>query len=171
MARMVLMKTVGVELRYPGRTVEEVRGILADPDFRQAVCTYQQVEDSSVTIEEYDDGSMTVDLQRTYSTTLVPSFARKFVGATIDLVQREEWGSPTKATFDVTIPGKPGEMTGTAVLAQIGPDVVETVSMDVRVGIPLVGGKLEDLIAGLLKDAFRAENKVGVKWLAGEWRV
>jgi hypothetical protein len=165
------MKSVTVELRYPGRKVEEVRALLADPEFRQAVCTYQQVEDSGVTIEEYDDGSMTVDLDRTYGTALVPSFARKFVGATIDLVQREEWISPTKATFEVTIPGKPGEMTGSAVLTQDGPDAVEQVKMDVRVGIPLVGGKLEDLIAGLLKDAFRAENKVGVKWLAGEWRV
>ncbi len=165
------MKSVTVELRYPGRTVEEVRAMLADPDFRQAVCTYQQVEDAAVTIEEYDDGSMTVDLDRTYGTTLVPSFARKFVGATIDLVQREEWTSPTEATFDVTIPGKPGEMTGTATLTQSGADAVQQVRMDVKVGVPRVGGKLEDLIAGLLVDAFRAENKVGVKWLAGEWRT
>lgn len=165
------MKSVTVELRYPGRTVEEVRAMLADPEFRQAVCTYQQVEDSAVSIEEYDDGSMTVDLDRTYGTNLVPSFARKFVGATIDLVQREEWVSPTQATFEVAIPGKPGEMNGTAVLAQAGADAVETVTMHATVNIPFVGGKLEDLIAGLLRDAFRAENKVGVKWLAGEWRV
>jgi Protein of unknown function (DUF2505) len=165
------MKSVSVELRYPGRTIEEVRALLADPEFRKAVCTYQQVEDSAVTIEEYDDGSMTVDLERSYGTALVPSFARKFVGATIDLVQREEWVTPTEATFEVRIPGKPGEMSGTAVLAQSGADAVETVKMDVRVNIPFVGGKLEDLIAGLLKDAFRAENKVGVKWLSGEWRV
>jgi uncharacterized protein DUF2505 len=165
------MKSVTIELRYPDRTVEEVRAMLADPEFRQAVCAFQQVEDSGVTIEEYDDGSMTVDLDRTYGADLVPSFARKFVGATIDLVQREEWTSPTQATFEVTIPGKPGEMTGTARLVQAGADAVETVNMDVRVGIPLVGGKLEDLVAGLIKDAFRAENKVGVKWLAGQWRV
>ena len=82
------MKSVSVELRYPDRTVEEVRAMLADPEFRQAVCIYQHVEDSAVTIEEYDDGSMTVDLDRTYGTALVPSFARKFVGANIDLVQR-----------------------------------------------------------------------------------
>ncbi len=165
------MKSVTVTLQYPGRTVEEVRAMLGDPEFRQAVCTYQQVEDSGVTIEEYDDGSMTVDLERTYGTALVPSFARKFVGATIDLVQREEWSTPTEATFDVSIPGKPGEMHGTARLVQDGSDTVENIAMDVRVSIPLVGGKLEDLIAGLLKDAFRAENKVGLKWLAGEWRV
>ena len=165
------MNSVTVELRYPGRTVEEVRAMLADPDFRLAVCTYQAVEDSAVTIEEYDDGSMTVDLDRTYGTAQVPSFARKFVGNTIDLLQREEWTSPTQGTFEVTIPGKPAEMSGTAKLVQSGPDTVETVRMDVRVGVPLLGGKLEDMVAGLLKDAFRAENKVGLRWLAGEWRT
>src|SRR3990170_8556369 len=132
------MKSVSIELRYPGRTVEEVRAMLADPEFRRAVCTYQQVEDSGVTIEEYDDGSMTVDLERTYGTAMVPSFARKFVGASIDLVQREEWISPTEARFEVTIPGKPGEMNGSARLVQSGADAVETVTMDVRVAIPLV---------------------------------
>ena len=165
------MKSVSVQLFYPGRTIEEVYAMLGDPEFRQAVCTYQAVEDSSVTIEEYDDGSMTVALDRTYGTAMVPSFARKFVGATIDLVQAEEWASPGDATFHVTIPGKPGEMTGAAALVESPDGVVESVSMEVRVGVPLVGGKLEDLIAGLLKDAFRAENKVGIKWLAGEWRV
>jgi hypothetical protein len=164
------MKSVTVELRYPGRTVQEVRAMLADTEFRQAVCTYQQVEDSAVTVEEYDDGSMTVDLNRTYGTAQVPSFARRFVGDTIDLVQREEWITPTEATFEVRIPGKPGEMNGKAVLVQAGPDAVETVTMDVRISVPLVGGKLEDLVAGLMRDAFRAENKVGIKWLAGQWR-
>lgn len=165
------MKSVTVELRYPGRSVEEVRAMLADPAFREAVCDYQRVESSAVSVEEYDDGSMTVDLDRTYGTALVPAFAQKFVGTTIDLVQREEWSSPTHATFEVSIPGKPGEMRGTSVLADAGGDAVQTIRMDVSVAIPLFGGKIEDLIAGLIRDAFRAENKVGVKWLAGEWRV
>src|SRR5215218_9285244 len=73
----VPMKRVSVELRYPGRTVEEVRAMLADPAFRQAVCDYQAVEDSEVVVEEYDDGSMTVDTHRTYGADFVPSFARK----------------------------------------------------------------------------------------------
>ena len=39
--------------------------------------------------------------------------------------------------------------------------------LTVKVNIPFVGGKVEDLIAGLLSKAYRAENKVGLKWLAG----
>ena len=92
------MKRVTVELRYPGRTVQEVRAMLADPAFRQAVCDYQAVEDSQVSVEEYDDGSMTVDTHRTYGADFVPSFARKFVGASIEVVQREEW-TATDATY------------------------------------------------------------------------
>jgi len=30
---------------------------------------------------------------------------------------------------------------------------------------------VEDLVAGFVGRVFEAENKVGVKWLAGEWRV
>ena len=65
----------------------------------------------------------------------------------------------------MTIPGKPGEMTGTYDVAQVGEDVVDAVQLSVKVSIPFVGGKLEDLIAGLLSKAYRAENKVGLQWL------
>ena len=34
--------------------------------------------------------------------------------------------------------------------------------------IPLVGGKIEGLIADLLSKALRAEHQVGVDWLAGD---
>jgi len=62
-------------------------------------------------------------------------------------------------------------MTGTQTLAQSGDGVVERLDLAVTVSIPLVGGKVEDLIAGFIGKAFEAENKVGLKWLAGEWRV
>lgn len=72
----------------------------------------------------------------------------------------------THADVVVTIPGKPGDMTGTFDVAQVGEDVIQTVNLTVKVNIPFVGGKVEDLIAGLLSKAYRAENKVGLQWLA-----
>ena len=44
---------------------------------------------------------------------------------------------------------------------------MQPIDLAVKVVIPLVGGKVEDLIAGFVGKAFDAENKVGVKWLAG----
>jgi hypothetical protein len=62
-------------------------------------------------------------------------------------------------------------MSGGQSLTQSGADVLQRIDLDVKVSIPLVGGKVEDLIAGFVRKAFDAENKVGVKWLRGEWRV
>ena len=42
---------------------------------------------------------------------------------------------------------------------------MQTVELSIKVSIPFVGGKVEDLIADFIGKAFDAENKVGVKWL------
>jgi hypothetical protein len=67
----------------------------------------------------------------------------------------------------VLIPGKPGQMNGTVTLREENGTTTETVDMEVRVSIPLVGGKIESLIADLLRKALRAENAVGRQYLAG----
>jgi hypothetical protein len=114
---------------------------------------------------------MDVQLEQAHGTDRIPGFAQKLVGREIRFVQRETWSSPESADLHVTIPGKPGDMTGTEHLTQSGNDVVQRIELAVKVSMPLVGGKVEDLIAGFIGKAFDAENKVGVKWLAGEWRV
>ena len=42
----------------------------------------------------------------------------------------------------------------------------ERVDMDVTVRLPLVGGKLEGLVADMLRKALDAEHRTGVEWLA-----
>ena len=96
----------------------------------------------------------------------IPSFAKKFVGDEINIVQSEDWTSPEKGNIHVTIPGKPGEITGTALVTEDPDGTTETVNLTVKVNIPLVGSKIEGLIADLLTKALRAEHKVGVDWLA-----
>jgi hypothetical protein len=164
------MKRVSHTLTYPGTTVAEVFAMYADPAFRKAVSDYQHVVDFACEITP-DDPGMRVRLEQAHGTDRIPGFARKLVGDEIRFVQEERWSSPASADMHVTIPGKPGEMTGTETLAQSGADVEQTVDLQVEVKMPFVGGKVEDLIAGFLDKAFDAENKVGVKWLAGEWRV
>jgi hypothetical protein len=99
----------------------------------------------------------------------LPSFAKKLVGSEINIVQREQWSSATAAEVHVTIPGKPGEMAGTVRLVGDDQGTTEVVEMGIKVNIPLVGGKAEDLVASMLRRALEAEHKVGRKWLAGEW--
>jgi hypothetical protein len=160
------VKKVHEELRYDGATIEQVHSMLADPDFRRAVCDRMGVLRNEVTIEASGEG-MTVVIDQIQASQGIPSFAKKFVGEEIQIVQSEEWSTPVKGDIHVTIPGKPGEMTGTALLAEDPDGTTETVNMSVKVNIPVVGGRIEGLIAGLLSKALRAEHQEGVEYLAG----
>ncbi len=159
------MKKVSEELRYEGATLEQVHAMLADPAFREKVCDAQGVLRHSVRIDR-DGTGMRVVVDQVQAADGVPGFARKFVGDEINIVQSEDWGSRESGAIEVTIPGKPGDMSGTAVLVEDAAGTTESVDLGVTVNIPLVGGKIEGLIADLLRKALRAEHRVGVEWLA-----
>lgn len=152
--------TVHEELAYDA-PVEAVSAMLLDASFREQVLERQRVLRSSVAV----DGGR-VRIEQVQSAHGIPAFASKFVGDEITIVQEEDWTTPTGAAVTVTIPGKPGDMSGRAELAGTGSGTVETVDLTVRVSIPLVGSKIEKLIADLLVKALRKEHEVGTEWLA-----
>lgn len=151
-------------LTYPGTTVEAVVAMLMTPAFREAACASQKrIVGHSVTIE-----GPRVTIDQRHSADGVPGVAKKFVGDEIRILQEESWTSPTHGDITVSIPGKPGSVTGTADLAQVGDDVVETVVLDITVNIPLVGNKIAGMIGDKLARTLRAENEVGLAWLNGD---
>lgn len=158
-------KTISYEMAYDA-PVETVAAMLADPTFREDVCAYQRVIKADVTID-VDGDTKQVRIDQVQETKGVPSFAKKIVGDETNIVQEESWTSLTHGDVTVTIPGKPGEMTGTAVLVPTADGgTVETVTLTVKVKIPLVAGKLEGLIGDLLLKALKAEYKVGRDYLS-----
>lgn len=159
------MKRVSHTLTYAGTTVSEVFTMFADPTYRKAVSNYQRVIDFDCRITR-DGDTMEVSLEQAHSTNRIPGYAQKLVGDEIRFVQQETWTSPSSADLQMAIPGKPGEIAGTESLEQSGDDVVWTVDLSVKVSIPFVGGKVEDLIAGFIGKAYDAEHEVGVTWLA-----
>lgn len=144
-----------------------VHAMLADPAFRARVAEAGGAFEQDVSIEPEGPGmSVVVDqLQHSHG---IPSFAKKIVGDSIHVVQEEHWSDDQNATLEVTIPGKPGRMVGTIVLAPDGAGTVETVEADITVNIPLLGGRLERLIGSLLEAALTSEQRVGEAWLRGE---
>jgi hypothetical protein len=159
------VKKVNEELRYDGASLEQVHEMLATPAFREEVCDRQHVLRHTVQIKR-DGKGMTVEIDQIQAAKGIPGFAKKFVGDEINIVQTEDWTSPEKGNIHLAIPGKPGEMTGTALLTEDPDGTTETVNLSVKVNIPLVGGKIEGLIADLLSKALRAEHKTGIAWLA-----
>ena len=144
----------------------EVGTMLLDPAFRERVCDALLAVRKEVSVGP-DGGGMKVVIDMVQATQGIPGFARKFVGDEIEMVQTERWSDMENAVIDVVIPGKPGHMTGTATLREEAGTTTETVAMEIKVNIPLVGGRIESLIADLLRKALRAENSVGRQYLAG----
>jgi len=150
------------ELAYDA-SVEEVAAMLADSAFREKVLAALSVIRGSVAVE----GSR-ITIEQVWSSDSLPSFVRKFVGDEIVIVQEETWATPSNADVTVTIPGKPSDMSGTAVLEPTSTGgTVEKVEMTIKIGIPFVGGKIEKLIADMLDKALAKEHRTGVAWLAG----
>ena len=152
------------DLTYDAPLIE-VGEMLMDAAFREQVCDAQLALRKTVSVGP-DGGGMKVVVDMVQAAQGIPGFAKRFVGDEIQLVQTEHWSDIETARVEVVIPGKPGQMTGTVALRESGGTTTETVEMEIRVSIPLVGGKIESLIADLLRKALKAENAVGRQYLA-----
>jgi hypothetical protein len=147
--------TVTLEFDYAA-PLDSVRELLKDPAFRESVCEAQHASSHTVTVE----GDV-VDIRFTQPVRGVPTFATKFVGDSVEIHQREAWTGPI-ASFEVTLPGKPGDITGTRTLSSQGDGTRDAISMTAKVSLPLVGGKLEDLILQIFRKGLEREHRTAV---------
>jgi hypothetical protein len=146
----------------------EVHAMLVTPEFREEVCVQQHALSHSVEISP-DGETTTVLITQSQAMDGAPAAARKLVGSSVQIVQREVWrggDTGTGADFAMEIPGKPGHLKGGVTLVDNGDGTCDEVfTGEVKVNVPLVGGKLEGFIADLLTRALRREGQVGVTWL------
>ena len=153
-----------LDLTYDA-SIDAVGAMLDDPAFRESVCDAQGAITKTVSITQEGDVQKVV-IDQTQPNDDIPSFARKFIGDQIQLVQTELWSDSVSADVEVVIPGKPGQMTGRATLSEADGVTTEHIDMEIQVNIPMVGGKLEKLIADLLRKALRQEHAVGKDYLS-----
>jgi Protein of unknown function (DUF2505) len=156
--------TVTQELTYDAPAAE-VAAMLWDASFREQVCEAIGTTRKEVTAGPEGGGTKVV-IDMDQPAAGIPGFAKKFVGDRINIVQTEHWSDQDHARVDVVIPGKPGQMSGSVQLHESGGATMEVVEMEIRVNVPLVGGRIEALIADMLNKALRTENAVGREYLA-----
>ena len=154
------------ELSYDASPAE-VFEMLADPAFRERVGEALDVVSADISLERDGDGfRLTNDqVQRTGG---LPSFAKKIAGETTRVIQTEEWSSPKGGTLRIDAPGKPTNMAGTIELVPDGAGTVEVVELEIKAKVPLIGGKLERLMAEQVRDGMDTEREVGQAWLKGQ---
>ena len=144
----------------------DVFAMLSDPGFRQASADAMGVLSADVTITPKGEG-ISVHIDQVQPTEGIPGFAKKFAGETTRAVQTEEWGSPAGGTITIETPGKPTSIKGTLSLEESGGRTTETLEAEVKVKVPLIGGKLESLMAELVSSGMDKEQVAGVAWLEG----
>ena len=153
------------ELTYDAPPAE-VFEMLADAAFRKAVCDAQDVISAEVGLER-DGSGFTLTVDQEQRTDDLPSFARTFAGDSTRAIQREQWADAEGGTLRIDAPGKPSEVQGTITLVPEGSGTREIVELDLRIKVPLIGGKLERLLADRITAGMDTEHEVGTTWLEG----
>jgi uncharacterized protein YndB with AHSA1/START domain len=145
----------------------EVFEMLSDPAFREACCAAQGVISADVSLERSGAGfTLTIDQEQ--RTDDLPTFARAFAGDSTRAIQHEVWEDSTSGTLRIEAPGKPSEIKGTITLRPEGSGSREIIELDLKIKVPLIGGRLEKLLAQKVTDGVESDHAVGVAWLAGD---
>jgi hypothetical protein len=141
--------------------------MLSDPDFRRESCAAMGVISADVQLERHEDGSgFTLDIDQLQDTKDLPAFARAFAGDSTQAIQREVWRSRAEGSLSIESPGKPTSAKGTIRLEPDGAGTREVVELEIKVKVPLIGGKLEKLMAEKVAAGMDVEHSVGTAWLA-----
>ena len=148
----------------------EVFAMLTDPAWREKVGTAQGVVSAKVTVtpEGPDGTGRRVVVDQVQNTSGLPAIAKKIAGETTHAVVTEVWTSPTQGTIEIVAPGKPTKTVGTVTLQSDGNSTRHVTDLEVTVKVPIIGRRLEQLMADNIEKGIEIEEAVGAAWLEGD---
>jgi len=158
----------GVTDPYPV-SPEGVVEMLLNRDYVMA--KYEALQDRQfevLQLERTDDGHV-FKVDREVDANL-PDIAKKVLGDTNRLVQSEVWrksGDGYVADVKIDSPGKPVAITGSFEVMPSGDGAATwTVDFTIKASVPLVGGKIEKIVAQEAQDNLGKEYTFNKQWLA-----
>ncbi len=150
--------------------IATVVAMLRDPDATKAKYEHQGHQRVEVLECGEHDGGMRIVSSRVVTVDL-PSFAKRVLKPTNTMRQTDDWQPQTDGswtgTFDVDVSGAPVHISGTMALRPDGDTTTHDVTIDVKVKVPLVGGKIADWAAkNDVRRTLDAEFAENDRWLA-----
>lgn len=151
------------------KDVETVFGRFHDPEFMKI--KYAGIGARHIEVLECagSEGRYTVKIKREVPAD-VPSLLKKFLNPWNTLIQNEIWegktGGPYRCKIAIEIAGVPVSIGGVMELRTEGTGCVNEVQLEVKCGIPLIGGKLADFVGGDAGEAIQAEYEFIRAYLA-----
>lgn len=145
--------------------IDDVRAMLLTPAYWDTVAQSTGALSSKTSVTE-SGSAVELVTEEEQKVVGVPGFAKKFVGESTRSIKTIRWSGDT-ASLAIETPGKPTSLSGSATLSSSGSTTTLRYDLDVKASVPLIGGKLEKLVADLTVEGFGKEHAAGVAWLAG----
>lgn len=152
-------------------SADEVYAVMVDPAYLRA--RLKQIGGPGADLLEHtaDVDGARYRLQHGVDANALPSLVRTVLPGDLRIERTERWtrqGSAHLADVHLTIPGAPGSASGQMRLRDLPDSGSElAVRLDIAVSVPLLGGKIEEIVVGHLRDVIVAETEFTQQWLAG----
>lgn len=142
--------------------------MLSDQNYHQG--KYESLGAANIRFTSFsaDDTSITMVNERDVPADL-PGFAKKIIGETNHVTQTERWtraGDSATCAIQISVKNLPGGTTGTMDITPSESGCTWSADFDIKIGVPLVGGKLEDLMKNETASNFAQEKVFNDQWLA-----
>lgn len=141
---------------------EEVYALLVDADHLRARLAELGGNDPALLEHHVDDAGARLRLRHSVPVEFLPSAVRRFTGDDLVLDRVETWtprdGGGYDGTFEVTVRGLPGSMTGKQRLEDTGGGSVIEVEGEAAVNVPMVGGRIEGVVVEQVDQLLDAED-------------
>jgi uncharacterized protein YndB with AHSA1/START domain len=150
--------------------VETVYRLMADPEFLARKYADEGATDIQVNSDTGAGGPTVVSRRKV--TIDLPGFAKKVMAPTNTVVQTDEWAPADDAgrrvcRYRVEVQGVPSRIDGTVTLVPDGGGTRQDIVADLKVSIPLLGGRLEKLAVESGRKTLEHEAAFTAKELAG----
>jgi hypothetical protein len=147
---------------------DAVHAAIVDPAFLADRLEALGGTDAAVEDRTESAGTVTYRLRQGLAAEHLPSAVRTLLKGDLVVHRTETWRADRTGTVQATVQGVPGEIKGTMRLSDIdaGSGSEWVTSLEVKVSIPLIGGKIEKSIGEQVVKLLANEATFTEKWLA-----
>lgn len=147
-----------------------ITGVFTDEAFLKHTSEHVGGELQSLEVDGATDGPFRLTVVRTLPTERLPDIAKKFVGTTLTVTQKENWSAPAEdgsrqATVELSVGGVPINVNAVQKLVADGESTRVEVDGKVTSSIPFLGGKIADAAEPMIGKALNIQAAEAEKWL------
>lgn len=147
-----------------------VLGVLTDEAFVRHMSEYVGGTLASFEVDGDRAGAFVVTAVRTMPTERLPDMARKFLGTTLSVTQKDSWDAPAadgsrSATVEMTVAGAPVSVSAVQRLVAEGSATVVDLQGSVSSSVPFLGGKIAAAAEPMIGKALNVQAAEARTWL------